>query len=281
MIIQDSEKAADAVAIKKILLVDDSPPALTLMTHLLEKYYHVTVASTATEALRFIAEEQFDLISLDISLPDLSGLDLCQHIKSIQNNNNPVLTHNSMAPVILVTADDTVEMREKGHAVGANELLLKDNLKADLRLTISRIVDADSRFEGMTAVVVDGMRTARSLVASYLRPKGVNVLEAQDGKEAYELIKNNLMHIDMVITSQVIGGFTGVELCRRIRKDLSMTRVPVILLSSVDNKNVVLDFFNAGGTDYLAKAFIQIELPARVYLHLENRYLINELRKKR
>ena len=281
MMIQDGPNGERELQRKKILVVDDSPPTLTLMTHLLEKHYDVFTAISATDALKSLGENDFDLICLDISLPDMSGLDLCQHIKSIQNSSNKHLNKNSTIPLLLVTADDTVEMREKGHAAGANELLLKDNLKADLRLTVGRIVDADTRFRGMTVVVVDGMRTARSLVSSYLIPKGLTVIEAQDGDEAYAIIKKNLMKIDMLITSQVIAGMNGVELCRRVRKDLSMSRIPIILLSSVDNKNVVLDFFNAGGTDYLAKAFLQIELHARVYLHLENRYLINELRKRK
>jgi diguanylate cyclase (GGDEF)-like protein/PAS domain S-box-containing protein len=58
----------------RLLLVDDEPRALTSLQELLQRHgYHLTLASTGGEALAHLADAQFDLVLLDLRLPDLSG----------------------------------------------------------------------------------------------------------------------------------------------------------------------------------------------------------------
>ncbi len=266
---------------KKILVVDDSPPSALLIERLLKATYDVEVAIDGKQAMEKLSSEKFDLISLDISLPDIDGLELCRNIKHCTADSGENLHHNSTIPVVLVTSDDSVSTRELGHAAGGSDFVLKDNLKSDLVFRVNKILVADNRYKGMHVLIVDGMRTARSIMSSYLRAKGVIVHEAQDGEMGYALVKEKIKDLDMVITSQINSGFTGVELCRKIRDDLALKDIPILLVTSVDDRNVVLDFFSAGGSDYLPKTFLLEEINARAFLHLENRYLFKQLRDAR
>ncbi|MCK5883630.1 MAG: response regulator, partial [Bacteriovoracaceae bacterium] len=266
---------------KKILVIDDSPPTLMLIERILSEQYCVTTAVTGKDALDQIRQEKFDLITLDISLPDIDGLELCRRIKQNDDSSCEYALHNSEIPVVLVTADDSVTTREYGHAAGGNDFVIKNNLKSDLIFSVNKILVADDRYKGMHVLLVDGMRTARSIMSSYLRAKGVIVMEAHGGDMGYAMVKANINELDMVITSQVNMGMTGVELCRKIRSDLALKDVPVLLVTSSEDRKVVVDFFSVGGSDYLPKTFLMEEINARAFLHLENRYLFKELRKMR
>jgi len=95
----------------QILIVDDSPDVLNVLTDIFIYHgYHVRSASSGHMALRSVAVEPPDLILLDIKLPDMSGYDVCRHLKSDEQSR--------MIPVIfisgLVGAADKVEGFEAG-----------------------------------------------------------------------------------------------------------------------------------------------------------------------
>jgi DNA-binding response OmpR family regulator len=80
---------------ERILLVeDDDVIANSLVRALTATGYTMTLAATGEAALAFLAQETFDLVVLDLGLPDMDGLDVCRHIR----------THDSLLPVVLLTA---------------------------------------------------------------------------------------------------------------------------------------------------------------------------------
>jgi DNA-binding response OmpR family regulator len=66
----------------KILIIDDDPDVRDFVKECLNQEYQTLEASTGEEALLVIENEMPDLITLDLSLPDIDGLDLCNQIKS-------------------------------------------------------------------------------------------------------------------------------------------------------------------------------------------------------
>lgn len=101
---------------EKILLVDDEAGLLQLIKITLqnEHFYHITCASTASEALDHIKSTSFDLIVLDVGLPDFSGFDLCQELRRY-----------SLAPVIFLTARDSTLDKLSGLAIGGDDYITK------------------------------------------------------------------------------------------------------------------------------------------------------------
>lgn len=103
---------------KHILIVEDEESLLKLETILLQvKGYEVTGAANGKDALEKLAQRSFDLVLLDIMLPDIDGFEICSRIRQNQ------LTAN--IPVVMLTAKKSQADQERGTACGANAYLTK------------------------------------------------------------------------------------------------------------------------------------------------------------
>ena len=101
-----------------ILVVDDTPDNLTLMSNLLRGEYRVRVAANGEKALRIAqSDTPPHLILLDIVMPDMDGYEVCRQLKA-----NPATEH---IPVIFLTARAEVEDQRKGFAIGAADYITK------------------------------------------------------------------------------------------------------------------------------------------------------------
>ena len=101
---------------KKILIVDDEKGLLDILRLTLQKegFYNIKCSETATEALSLVHETAFDLILLDVMLPDFSGFDLCQEIRKF-----------SYTPIIFISALDTDFNQFTGLAIGGDDYITK------------------------------------------------------------------------------------------------------------------------------------------------------------
>jgi signal transduction histidine kinase/DNA-binding response OmpR family regulator len=109
---------------------------------------------------------------------------------------------------------------------------------------------------------------ARDLLEDY------PVLKATNGEEAMELLKTQ--PIRLVISDVMMPGIDGFELCRRIKKDLKMSHLPIILLTSRSSLNAEISGLEAGADAYITKPFSMPYLKTRVSNLLENRkHIVN------
>jgi DNA-binding response OmpR family regulator len=98
-----------------ILLVDDEDSIQTLLTYPLERDgYRVVQARDGEEALRRFAEEEVDLVVLDIMLPRVDGLEVCKRLRS-----------ESTVPIIMLTARDDELDKVLGLELGADDYITK------------------------------------------------------------------------------------------------------------------------------------------------------------
>ena len=120
-----------------ILLVDDTPENLTLMSELLLDRYQVKVASSGARALRIAGESQPDLILLDIMMPEMDGYEVCRRLKA-----DPATAE---IPVIFLTAKSEQADEQQGFDLGAVDYITKPisppivlaRVKAQLQLKAS------------------------------------------------------------------------------------------------------------------------------------------------
>lgn len=112
----------------KILVMDDEPLNLKLLSVLLEPDYDVVTTMTGQETLDILKNETFDLIILDIMMPDINGYDVCRHIRSVKETQ--------LTPIIMITALSRKEDKIKGIEAGADEFLSKpiDYLEVQTRV---------------------------------------------------------------------------------------------------------------------------------------------------
>jgi two-component system, chemotaxis family, sensor kinase CheA len=123
-------RGAEEVA-KSILVAEDSITARTLVKNILEfAGYKVKTATDGAEALSVLATERFDLVVSDVEMPRMSGFDLTARIRADQRL--------AQLPVVLVTALDSREDRERGVDVGANAYIVKSSFDQGNLLEVVR-----------------------------------------------------------------------------------------------------------------------------------------------
>ena len=110
-------ETAPSSAPATVLVVDDTPQNLSLMSGLLEDHYSVKLAPSGARALKIAATTPPDLILLDVMMPEMDGYEVCRQLKA-----NEATRH---IPVIFVTAMTEAESEEAGLALGAVDYVTK------------------------------------------------------------------------------------------------------------------------------------------------------------
>ncbi len=111
----------------RILVVEDDIQIADMLTEALtNRQYVVDVAQDGEEAWNYAQMLEYDLVLLDITLPKLNGLRLCQQLRS----------HNFALPVLMLTARDTIDDKIIGLDAGADDYMVKP---FDLRELMARI----------------------------------------------------------------------------------------------------------------------------------------------
>lgn len=100
----------------KILIVDDDPELISVVTTFLKKQdFLVESAADGVSALDLLAVSQYDLIILDLLLPDIPGLDICKKLRASGN----------ATPIIMLTGRAAIDDKEAGFNTGADDYLTK------------------------------------------------------------------------------------------------------------------------------------------------------------
>jgi DNA-binding response OmpR family regulator len=117
----------------KILLVeDDERIAEALAEDLTDQHYVVDIANSGRAAWELVDSFDYDLILLDVMLPEIDGITLCRQLRS----------QNCTIPILMLTARDTITDRVRGLDAGADDYLVKpfdlDELSARIRSLLRR-----------------------------------------------------------------------------------------------------------------------------------------------
>ncbi|MEN9569539.1 MAG: hypothetical protein RL172_770 [Bacteroidota bacterium] len=126
-----------------ILLVEDEEnlqEALKLNLELED--YEVTVADNGMAALEAVQKEHFDLMILDVMLPELDGISVCENIR-LQNNDIPIL---------ILSAKNSSADRVLGLKKGADDYLTKPFNLEELLLRVNKLVQKSQQLKGRTPV---------------------------------------------------------------------------------------------------------------------------------
>jgi len=100
----------------RILLVEDEPSAAKMLAKgLREQSFAVDVAETGNDALYYASINNYDLVLLDVMLPEKDGFEVCRELRA----------GGSTVPVLMLTARDVVEDRVRGLDAGADDYLTK------------------------------------------------------------------------------------------------------------------------------------------------------------
>lgn len=120
----------------RILLVEDEENIRELVKLNLElDNYEVVSVGNGREALKIVAEQHFDLIILDVMLPELDGFQVCEQIR----------LSNRVVPILFLTAKDTAADRIAGLKRGGDDYLTKPFHLEELLLRVQKLIQRTSK----------------------------------------------------------------------------------------------------------------------------------------
>jgi len=126
------------MARKRILVVDDHAPTVALVRAILdaEKHtqYDVVEANSGTECLKAVDQKgPFDLILLDVNLPDMDGFSVCRALRSVETR----------VPIVFVTAQGDLKDFAAGREAGGDSYLVKPISRNSLRSIVALLTNIE------------------------------------------------------------------------------------------------------------------------------------------
>ena len=119
-------------------------------------------------------------------------------------------------------------------------------------------------------LVVDDQTTTIRIMTNILKPE-YDVCVATDGEKALEVA--SAQQPDLILLDNMMPKMTGVEACMALKKMPATEHIPVIFLTSMDDKHNEQMGFKAGAVDYMHKPPTRELVHARVRVHLKNHRL--------
>lgn len=245
---------------KSILIVDDEELNRSLLERRLkDDGYEITVCETGLDALELVNNKKFDLILLDIMLPDISGIKVLEGIRK-----NPELNGTQ---VIMVTASDDREIVLQCIETGAADYLIKPFAMSIVKLRVNRSLSKQSNpieqdNSNVNILLIDDQELNRDVLAHRLRKDGYNIKCASNGKETYDEIGSN--KFDLILLDIMLPDINGIEILKEIRKQGNNNKTPVIMVTALDNMDTVNECMDAGADDYILKPLNTTLLKIRV-----------------
>ena len=182
----------------KILIVDDVMSNVLLLKVLLtNEKFAIATASNGRQALEQVEKENPDLVLLDVMMPDMSGFEVAQHLKSNPNTAD--------IPIIFLTALNSTADIVKGFQVGANDFISKPFNKEELiirvthqislvaakRLILSKTEELQRTIAGrdkLYSVIAHDLRSPMGSIKMVLNMLILNLPFEKIGAEMYELL---------------------------------------------------------------------------------------------
>jgi DNA-binding response OmpR family regulator len=159
----------------RILVIEDQPEILQNIADFLElKGYTVDCAYDGLGGLHLAITETFDLIILDLMLPGMDGVTLCQKLRQDAKSN---------VPVIMLTARDSVDDKLTGFQAGADDYLVKPFSLPELHARVEAVLRRGQSTQQSTLTVgdlsydMDSLEVTRQGVSLKLSPIGLKLLE--------------------------------------------------------------------------------------------------------
>ncbi|BAU25973.1 DNA-binding response OmpR family regulator [Aneurinibacillus soli] len=175
---------------REILIIEDEEElAQFILLELEYEGFSVTVSHSGREGLKLALDSDWDLILLDIMLPDLNGIEVCRRIRAVKET-----------PIIMVTARGSVLDRVSGLDNGADDYILKpfaiEELLARMRVIFRRI-DKEKQFQSHLT-----FKDLQVDILGRVVKRGDEEVELT--KKEYDLLITFIQNINRVLTREVL-----------------------------------------------------------------------------
>ena len=249
----------------KILVVEDNELDSSQIAKILqEDNLKITIAENGEKAIHELTQENFDCIIVDYTLPDIAGLELVSKMGAMKNRNVPVIVYsakdfskselqtlNRHSNTILLKGANSIEQLLEETVL---QLHLKHNeLAVEKRKVIENNRTREDILHGKNVLVVDDdVRNLFALTTVFERHK-INVITAESGKEAIQIINDDTNKVDMVLMDIMMPEMDGYETTQKIRREHKNNTLPIIAVTAKAMKGDRQKCIEAGASDYITK----------------------------
>jgi len=217
-----------------ILIVDDDNRILKLLKKFLtQNDFLVSTSASATEASKLLSNFIYDLIILDVMMPEITGIDFAQRIRS----------SGILMPVVMLTALSEPEDKIRGLESGASDYVTKPFEPRELLLRINNLINSHKRFKKEQEVIRFGNNTY-NLITKVLIQNGTDIkLSSAEEKLLDTLIESENKVISREELSSKLGGLNlrsvDVQIVR-LRNKIEPDPKNPKFLKTIRNKGYVL-----------------------------------------
>jgi len=248
--------------LKKVLIVDDDSTIIRFLKSLISHklYFPCESAKDMTEAKQLLQNpEKYFIALVDIHLPDA-------------NNGECIdLVLQKEIPVIAMTGSNSSDLQKRVLEKDILDYVNKENASSfDYAMRLVQFVHG---FEGSEILLVDDSKTSRLQMRFSLDKLPLVLHEAEDGKEALQLLKEH-PSTQLIITDRNMPNMTGIELIQEVRKTHSLNQLAIIGISASNEPMMSVEFLKNGANDFITKPFMPEEMLSRVISSLEMLYYI-------
>jgi DNA-binding response OmpR family regulator len=270
---------------RKILLVDDFVSIRkTIKKELvLSGADQVDEAGNGDEALKLIADTNYDAILSDWNMPKKNGLELLKAIRADKELHN--------LPVMLITAETDRNMVSDAIKHKVNdflvkpftlqllmerlELLLDGNfateqeiqalLETPLDSEVLGLADEQTSFENATVMVVDDNADNLDVIVGSLKDK-CQLKPSNSASVARKILEK--FPVDLILLDIMMPDEDGYQFCEWIKAQDKYKNIPILFLTAKDQPNDIAKGLMLGAVDYVTKPVHPVILNARVKTHL-------------
>lgn len=266
---------------KTILVIEDSATFRAALQASLEAAgYNVAAAPSGEEGLRLAARVRPDAAIVDGLLPGISGATVVRRMKL-----DAALRRT---PCLLLTAAEDRQDEIMSLEAGADAYVRKGEdpgvilarLSALLRSTVAATASTSVMSSAIKKILaVDDSMTYLEQLADVLVSDGYLVVKARSGEEALELLP--LETVDCILMDLVMPGLSGLETCQRIKSNNNWRDIPLLILTSREDKDTIIEALNTGADDYVVKSGDFEILKERLRVQLRRKQFEEENRRFR
>ena len=242
-----------------VLVVDDS---LTVRMDLKAAFeaggYDCSLAATLAAGRAALQKSLFDLIVLDVQLPDGDGVSFLSELKGT--------VETRAIPVILLSLEADVRARVRGLTTGADEYVGKPY---DKRYLLSCANELISERRSNAAVhqppnllVIDPSEAFRQWLKQLVEPNGYRLVEGQSGAQGLRLTAE-IQPAAIVVDGQM-AGIDGLTFISRIKSNTVLREIPCVFFTDSDDPDIEIRALEAGADAFMRKSEDQAMLLVRL-----------------
>jgi CheY-like chemotaxis protein/signal transduction histidine kinase len=257
-----------------ILVVDDDIPSLNLLKEAVERNGFKAIAhSDSTKVIDSIQNIQLDLAIIDLDMPELSGIELIEQIKSKDEFKK--------LPVIIYTGMESYENSVRRIDGLFENLLQKSSTSIeDLQETINQMInryeepstqeEVKDKKDIVKILLVEDYKHSQIIVTRLLKKNDFDtIVVVENGQEALDAVKQQ--HYDLILMDMQMPVMNGFEATKKIRELKQYKDTPIVALTAFAMKGDREKCLDAGATDYIPKPIDSQEFIQKVKYYTENK----------